>query len=128
VVSIFVVLVGMLGLLVSLLTSLNERRREMAIFRVLGMGASRMMGVLIFETTLITVGGICGGLVLIYGGLYLSQSWIESYFSLYIPIQPLQASDYYYLLALLGVSVLVSLIPAIKAYKMSLADGLSLRI
>ena len=40
-VTIFVVLVGLLGMLVSLYTSLNERRREMAILRAVGVGARR---------------------------------------------------------------------------------------
>ncbi len=128
IVSTFVVVVGILGLLVSLLTSLNERRREMAILRVLGAGAARMMGLLIFETTILTFGGILFGLILIFGGLYLSQSWIESYFGLFIPIEPLRSSDWLYLVGLLLASIIVGAVPAIKAYRTSLADGLSPKI
>ena len=40
-VAIFVVLVGLLGMLVSLYTSLNERRREMAVLRAVGARPNR---------------------------------------------------------------------------------------
>jgi len=128
VVSTFVILVGVLGLLVALLTSLNERRREMAILRVMGMGASRLIFLVILETFFVCLSGIGLGIGLVYGGLSLSQSWIESYFGLFIPLKALQMSDYIYLTILLATSVLVSAIPAVKAYQTSLSDGLSLRV
>ncbi len=38
IVSVFVVVAGLMGMLSSLLTSLQERRREMAILRAMGQG------------------------------------------------------------------------------------------
>jgi len=43
VVSIFVIIVGLLGMLVSLYTSLNERRREMAVLRAVGAGPLKVV-------------------------------------------------------------------------------------
>jgi putative ABC transport system permease protein len=128
VVSIFVVIVGILGLLVALLTSLNERRREMAILRVMGAGARRIIGLLILETTLLTLGAIALGLAIVYGGLSLSQATIESYFGLYIPVAPLQFIDFVYLGALILSALVVTLVPAWQAYRRSLADGLSVKV
>jgi putative ABC transport system permease protein len=43
VVSIFVIIGGLLGMLASLYASLNERRREMAVLRAVGAGPSKIV-------------------------------------------------------------------------------------
>lgn len=128
IVSAFVILVGVLGLLASLFNSLNERRREMTILRVLGAGWLRMILLLVSETALLTLLGVGAGVGLVYSILFMSQNWIQETWNLFIPIQPLAMTDYAYLLLLFGVSLVAGILPALKAYSTSLADGLSTRI
>jgi putative ABC transport system permease protein len=53
IVTAFVVIVGLLGMIVSLYTSLNERRREMAILRAVGAPKGRIVSLLVLESGLL---------------------------------------------------------------------------
>jgi putative ABC transport system permease protein len=59
-----VVLAGLLGMLTVLLTTLNERRREMAILRANGARPLQIASLLVFEAGLLAAAGIWLGVVL----------------------------------------------------------------
>jgi putative ABC transport system permease protein len=127
-VTVFVVLVGLLGMLVSLYTSLNERRREMAILRALGAGPRRILSLLVLESVMLTICGIVCGVVLIYAVSLIATPWIEREFGLYLPIKPPTPEALAYLGAVFVSGALVGLIPAVRAYRNALVDGLSIRL
>jgi putative ABC transport system permease protein len=128
VVSIFVIVVGLLGMLVSLYTSLAERRREMAVLRAVGAGPARIIFLLVLESGMLSLAGVVGGVLLMYALAFASQPLIERHFGLFMPIQALTATGYLYLLAVLVAGIVIGFIPAIKAYRNSLADGLTVRL
>jgi putative ABC transport system permease protein len=128
VVSLFVIIVGLLGMLVSLYTSLNERRREMAVLRAVGAGPAKIVLLLVLESGLLSLVGVAVGVVLVFTLSFVSQPLIERHFGLFIPIQALTVTGYLYLLAVLVAGVLIGFIPAIKAYRNSLADGLTVHL
>jgi putative ABC transport system permease protein len=128
VVSLFVILVGLLGMLVSLYTALTERRREMAVLRAVGAGPLRIVGLLVLESACLSLGGAIGGVLLVYVLSFLSQPLVERHFGLFIPIQALTTTAYLYVLAIVVAGVLIGFVPAIRAYRNSLADGLSMRL
>ncbi len=57
VVSLFVVLTGLIGMLTAILTSLNERRREMAILRSVGARPWHIAGLLVLEALTLALAG-----------------------------------------------------------------------
>jgi putative ABC transport system permease protein len=128
IVSFFVVGVGLIGMLLSLYSSLEARRREMAIFRAVGAGAPRIVALLVLESGLLGLAGAITGVGLVYALMLLLKGFIETNFGLYLPIQPPTTTSYVYLVAVVVASFLIGLVPAVKAYRNSLADGLSLRI
>ena len=128
VVTFFVVAVGLIGMLLSLYSSLEARRREMAILRAIGASAPRIFLLLVMESGLLGLAGALAGVGLIYALLLLLRSVVESAFGLYLPIEPPTRTAYYYLLAVVTASFLIGLVPAVKAYRNSLVDGLSLRV
>ena len=85
--SLFVVVVGLFGMLTALLTSLNERRREMAILRSVGARPRHVIGLLVAEAGLLACVGALLGLVLLYGALALLQPLIETRFGLFVPLE-----------------------------------------
>ncbi|CAN5726691.1 ABC transporter permease [soil metagenome] len=127
IVTVFVVIVGLIGMLLSLYSALEARRREMAILRAVGAGAPRIFALLVLESGLLGLAGALGGVTLIYGLLTLLQGVVESTFGLYLPVQPPTRTAYLDLLAVVAASFLIGLVPAVKAYRNSLADGLTLR-
>ena len=68
-VSALVVVVGLAGMLVALLTSLSERRREMAILRSVGARPAHVFALILGEAAFLTVLGIVLGAIALYAGL-----------------------------------------------------------
>lgn len=128
VISGFVVLVGILGMLVSIYTSLDARRREMAILRALGAGPRRIVSLLVLEAGLLATFGALLGVAFVYGGLAGLQPWLEGRFGLQIPIRVLDQVQMMYVGAVVVLGFVAGLVPAFKAYRTALHDGLSVRV
>jgi putative ABC transport system permease protein len=128
VVTFFVLVVGLLGMLVSLYTSLNERRREMAILRAVGAGPRKVIFLLVLESGLLAFAGTALGVVIVYAGAILTQPIVERRFGMFIPVTAPSTTGYIYLGAVIVTGLLIGFVPAIKAYRNALADGLSIRV
>jgi putative ABC transport system permease protein len=126
-VSLCVLLVGVLSILISLYTSINERRREMAILRSLGASSRHVFTLLIYESSFLVFLGCMMGVIALYGLLFFVKPWLESNFSVYLEIVPLSTTEWMYLAGIFLAGTLAGLIPAIKAYMNSLQDGLTIK-
>ncbi|WP_252272528.1 ABC transporter permease [Pseudomonas subflava] len=128
VVSLFVVLTGLIGMLTAILTSLNERRREMAILRSVGARPWHIAGLLVLEALVLAMAGAALGLGLLYGGIAASQGWVQAQYGLYLPLALPSAYEWSLLGGILSAALLMGAVPAWRAYRQSLADGLSIRL
>lgn len=127
-VSAMVVVTALLGLVAMIFSSLNERRREMAIWRAMGARPSTILGLLVLEAMLMAATGAALGLALLYAGLALARPWVDASFGIWIPISPPTAGELWVLAFVIGAAALASLLPALRAYRLSLADGMMVRI
>ena len=127
-VTIFVVLVGLLGMLVSLYTSLNERRREMAILRAVGAGPGRIVALLVLESLCLAAAGAIAGLALVHVLLSAGQPIVEAQVGLFIPIRPPGTVEWLFMGAVVAAGFLMGFVPALKAYRTALHDGLAVRV
>jgi putative ABC transport system permease protein len=127
-VSAFVIVVGLSGMLIALMTSLNERRREMAILRSVGARPLHVFSLIVGESAMLTVAGVAAGVILLYGVLLTVRPFILAKFGLFIAIRGLSTYD----LALVGIvclaGLVIGVIPGYRIYRYSLADGLTIRI
>ncbi|WP_300174579.1 ABC transporter permease [uncultured Aliivibrio sp.] len=127
-VSVFVVIAGLMGMLTSLLTSLQERRREMAILRSMGAQPRHIFTLLVSEAVVITSFGIIVGLIGLYLSLAILQPIIQQYYGIAIEL----TLPTLYELKLLGLVLcsgfIIGVIPAIQAYRHSLSDGMTIRL
>lgn len=128
VVSAFVVIVGLLGMLVSIYNSLNERRREMAILRSVGAGPRLIFTLMVTESMVLTVVGSALGVLFMYALLFALQPVIERHFGLFIPITAPHAGEWIYLGTIFVLGLVLGIIPAARAYRNTLHDGLTIRI
>ncbi len=127
VIAIFAVAIGLTGMLVSLYSSLEARRREMAIFRAIGAGPRVIVSLLVLESGLLAFLGCVLGVAFVYAGLTLGQAPIEERFGLHLTIRPLGATEWMYLAVVFFAGIAIGFVPALKAYRTSLVDGLSPR-
>lgn len=68
------------------------------------------------------------GVGLVYGGLIMLQPWLEGRFGLLVPIRMLDGVQLAYVGAVVVLGFVAGLVPAIKAYRTALHDGLSVRV
>ena len=126
-VSAMVVVTALIGMMATIFSSLNERRREMAIFRAMGARPRVILGMLVLEAALMSALGAMLGLGLLYAGLAIAQPFIDSAFGLWLPIEAPTLREAWVLLGVVLAGVIVSLLPALRAYRLSLADGMMVR-
>lgn len=117
--------VSLAGLVSVLLASMNERRRELAILRSIGARPSGILAVVSLESLCVTLAGMTLGSGTLAAGIALGGPWLQARTGLHLTHSPPTLAEGTLLAALLGVSLLASLLPAWRAYRATLADGLS---
>lgn len=127
-VSGMVVITALIGMMATIFSSLNERRREMAIFRAMGARPRVILSLLVLEATLMAAIGAVIGLALLYAGLVVAQPLVDAAFGLWLPIDPPSLRELWVLAGVVAAGAIVSMAPALRAYRMSLADGMMVRI
>ncbi|CAE6881960.1 ABC-type antimicrobial peptide transport system [Vibrio sp. B1FLJ16] len=127
-VSGFVVVAGLLGMLSSLLTSLQERRREMAILRAMGARPKHVFSLLISEASLLTFAGIFVGVAGLYSILALLQPIIQQSYGIHLTLTTLSPYEWMLLGFIQCAGIVIGFIPAFRAYRQSLSDGMTIRI
>jgi putative ABC transport system permease protein len=127
-VSALVVVVGLAGMLVALLTSLSERRREMAILRSVGARPTHVFVLILGEAAFLTLAGIALGCAALYLALIAGQPWLESHLGLLIGVGWPSTHELGLMCVVAVAGVLIGLIPAYRIYRYSLADGMTIHI
>ncbi|TNJ40544.1 ABC transporter permease [Phaeobacter sp. B1627] len=127
-VSGMVVVTALIGMMATIFSSLNERRREMAIFRAMGARPRVILSLLIIEAAVMAAIGALAGLGMLYLGLLIAQPAIDASFGLWLPIEPPSLRELQVVLGVVAAGAIVSVGPALRAYRMSLADGMMVRI
>ena len=126
--SAVVVLIGLIGMLTILLASLRERRREMAVLRAVGAGPVTLFTLLVTEAVLVTMVATAAGLGLLYalqwGLMDIIHQQTGMLFSLHLPT----AAEWLRMGLVVVVGFLLSLVPAWRAYRQSLSDGLTVKV
>lgn len=128
VISWMVISVGLAAMMSTLLAGLNERRREMAILRSLGAGPARLTALLVFESALLTLIGLSVGAFLEIAFFFLLEGWLQNQFGLYLVGTIFTSVEIVYLVLTFSMGIVAGLVPAMKASRMALKDGLSVRV
>lgn len=126
-VSAMVVVTALIGMMATIFSSLNERRREMAIFRAMGARPFTILSMLVLEAMMTAALGALLGLALLYIGLVIAQPILDSAFGLWLPIEAPTLREVWVILGVICAGAIVSLVPAVRAYRMSVADGMMVK-
>jgi putative ABC transport system permease protein len=126
-VSAMVVVTALIGMMATIFSSLNERRREMAIFRAMGARPFTILSMLILEATVMAAIGTLLGVAFLYVGLIIAQPLLDSAFGLWLPIDAPSLREVWVIIAVICAGAIVSVVPAFRAYRMSVADGMKVK-
>ena len=127
VISAMVVFTAILGMVISVIGSLNERRREMAILRSIGARPAHIFGLLLTEAVVLVSVGTALGTATVYALLWTGQSAIEEATGLYLHLNVMTANEVYLLMYIMIGGLIAAVFPAMRAYYLSLSDGLVIR-
>ena len=127
-ISAMVVVVGLAGLVSVILAGLNERRRELAVLRAVGASPRQVFGLLTLEGLMVTGGGLLLGLVLLYAASAAAAPFVQARLGIDLALRGLSSAELDWLAAIAVASLLACLIPGYRAYRLSLADGLTPRL
>ena len=123
-----VALVSLAGLVSVVMAGLNERRRELSVLRAVGASLRHVLALLAIEGGLVTLIGVLFGSVLAVLGIAVLSPWLQAQFGLALTLGLPTPNEWLLLASLLAAGFVASLLPGLRAYRLSLADGLSPRI
>lgn len=127
-VSAFVIAVGLVSILTSILTSLNERRREMSILRATGARPGHIFALLIAEAAVLGFFGALLGAVLIQIILSIAAPILSAQYGIALMGTGPGLVDLYTIAAVTLAALCLGTWPAVTALRRSLADGLSVKL
>lgn len=128
IITVFVVLAGLLGMLTTLLSTLNERRREMAILRAVGAYPRQIFLLFVLESLILVIAGCILGMLSLLVLVSLAKPWVIEQYGLYLNAWVPSSSDLVLISSVAILAIFFSFIPAVIAYRRSLQDGLTVRV
>ena len=126
-VSWMVVATAILGMVTAIFTTLNERRREMAILRSVGARPATVIGLLASEAGILTLAGVVAGVGLLYLALVGVSPILDRTYGLRLAVEWPRWGEIQVLGGIVLAGFLAGLLPALKAYRLSLADGMTIK-
>jgi putative ABC transport system permease protein len=126
-VSVMVVVTALIGMAATIFATLEARRREMAILRAVGARPATIAALLAAEAGAIAATGAVLGLALVYAGLWVARPLVDAAFGLYLPVAAPGWREAAILVAVAASGVVAGVAPAWRAWRLSLADGLTVR-
>lgn len=127
-VSALVVAVSFAGLVAVVLAGLGERRRELAILRSVGARPVDLFALLAFEGAAVTLAAVVVGVALLAVLSAALGPWAQAHYGLTLSVALPDGEEVKLLGWVVLVGTLASLLPGWRAYRLSLADGLTPRV
>ena len=122
--AIQVVIVAGVGMMVSIYTSMNERRQEIAIMRALGARRSTVMSIILLESILLSLGGGLFGALIGHLAVGALAPLIMSYSNVMVRPWDFQTIELALIPGLIGLASIVGYLPAVIAYRTDVAQSL----
>jgi putative ABC transport system permease protein len=126
--SAMVAVVSLAGLVAVVLAGLNERRRELAVLRAVGAAPRHVLAMLAIEGAAVTLLGVLLGAAAVALAVLAAAPWLQAQYGIVLRLAAPTAGQWVLLAAVLAAGFLASLVPGWRAYRLSLADGLSPRV
>lgn len=127
VISILVLFASLFGLSTMLLASMDQRKSEIAVLRVLGAGPSLIFSLVLIEALILVSVAIIASVMTISLTLTLLGDWLASEYGLFLSANLLSMEALMAIGIILFASIITSTIPAFEAYRNALQSTLSAR-
>ena len=127
-VSLLVLVVALAGLAAAVLAGLGERRRELAILRAVGARPWQIFLLLVCEGLGLAIAGAAGGFALVEVASFALAPLALAKWGLAIDVSAPGLGEAWLLAAVVGAGLIASVVPGVRAYRLSLIDGLAPKV
>jgi putative ABC transport system permease protein len=124
-VAALVILVAAVSVFVAIMNSMSERRRMIAILRALGARRSTVFSIILLEAGLICAAGAAAGLLIGHGLAAGAGAWMASKSGAGVPLLVFRPEELLVVAGVTALGLLAGLLPAIRAYRVEIGEGLS---
>lgn len=119
-----VMLASAVSIMLALYNSMEQRRRQVAVMRVLGASAQRIFALIVTESAIIGLCGAAAGVLLAFAGAFAARGILRDRLGLIIEPAFDLRTVLVVLLAAVALACAAGLIPALIAYRVSVAKSL----
>ena len=120
-----VALVSLAGLVAVIVTGLEQRRHELAVLRSVGARPRQIAALLLLEGSGLTAVGALLGTAAALACAHLAGPWVQSQWGLTLSTAWPSPEEWALRAAVVTAGSIASLLPGWRAYRVSLADGLT---
>lgn len=122
--AVIVLIIALLGLLLAMFMSINQRQREISILRTMGAHPFDILKLILYECILVTVTGVLLGFVLTVVFITLFKPWVEETVGVFISSNVITITEIKLGVLIIGAGIVVGFIPAMIAYRRSLSESI----
>ena len=123
-ISAMVIMSSLIGLIAILYSTLNNRRKEMALLRIVGASPKNIFSLLVLEALIISSLSIILAIFFTQLLSYIFFPILDQKFGIFLENNFLSLKDFFFIIIILLISIIVSIFPALQAYKNSINDGI----
>ncbi|MEM6261430.1 MAG: FtsX-like permease family protein [Bacteroidota bacterium] len=124
-VAIAVMLIAALSMFISLYTSLDQRRYELALMRTLGASPEKLASLILTEAMLLSLTGLIVGLFLGHGAIFLLSQQAEAQYAYQLLAFQVLPEEALLAVGVIGLGIVAGLIPALRAANTPISQTLS---
>jgi putative ABC transport system permease protein len=125
VLTVLVVIVAGISILVSIYNSMTERSHDIAVMRALGASRKAVMGIILAESILLSLGGGLIGILLGHGLIGLASPYVVERTGISLSLLEFDWQELVLIPGLVLLASLVGFLPALSAYRTDVAKALS---
>lgn len=126
-ISYLVLFSALLGLSTMLLSSIRERQREIAVMRAIGASSWFIFLIIQLEALLIVLSAIVLAILSLTAIIHFSKTYLAENFGIFVGYLAMNDAIMIHLGIIIVSTVLLGLIPALSAYRISLHQGLTIK-
>lgn len=128
IISVLVLIAALVGMITTLLAAMKERQREMAVLRAAGAHPGYLFLLIQLEVLFIVLSAMLAAALLLFGAMFVLQDKLAAEFGLFIGLNIIKLTTLYWAAGIIMLAMLLAVVPAVVAYRKTLADGLSVRL
>ena len=127
IITFFIIIIALLGMIAMTIAGLNGRRREMAILRSVGASPTNIVSLLLVESIIISLISCAIGYILMIVIFSIGKDYLQNNYGIFINSFSIKNYDLQMVISIICAALIATIVPAIQIYKNTLRDGLNVR-